>query len=271
MAENWRVFVLVHTLFNLLFELSNEDRLNILLHLREKPQRLSQVARQLNFTRQETSRNFGRLTNAQLIRKESDELYHLTAYGGQVLKLLPSFEFLTTHVDYFTNHTLSRLPHEFFARIGDLVHCTYMDDVLTTLYRSRSLMRQSKRYLNILSNQYMMSAIPLIIDALERKVRVRVILPYDLPLPPGYFEQDSVQIFLKMYQPAKKAGLYEFRRLKRVDTCIIVSDPQGGRIFFPTLHGDFDYKGFTVVDERAHLFCMDLFSYYWNKAETYLG
>jgi len=70
---------------------------------------------------------------------------------------------------------------------------------------------------------------------------------------------------------AKKQGEMEGLKndgVERVDTAIGVSDKLSGRVFFPTIEGHFDYRGFTVVDELSHKFCKDLFEYYWNKITT---
>jgi len=99
-------------------------------------------------------------------------------------------------------------------------------------------------------------------------VQVRMITPLDLRFPEGYFEQESVKEYASVEKQAKREGRLEERWIKRVDTPIGVSDKLSGRVFFPTTEGHFDYKGFTVTDERFHKYCKDLFEYYWNKATT---
>jgi predicted transcriptional regulator len=79
-----------------------------------------------------------------LIQRERSGVYQLTPYGEQALLLLPGFEFLTKHPDYFTTHTLSQLPHTFVGRIGDLVNCTYTGDVMLTFYEAETMMQQSQ-------------------------------------------------------------------------------------------------------------------------------
>ncbi len=46
-----------------------------------------------------------------------------------------------------------------------------------------------------------------------------------------------------------------------------LSEKQSGRLFFPTVERDFDYKGFTVTDERSHRFVKDLYEYYWESVD----
>ena len=250
----------------LLFELSNEDRLRILLQLKERPLKLSNLAQALDFTVQETSRNVSRLSTKHLVQRERSGVFQLTPYGEQALLLLPGYEFLSKHPAYFTTHTLSLLPHAFVGRIGDLVNGAFTGDVMLTFYEAETMMQQSQESLWLISDQHLMSTIPHLIHALQRGVKLRLFLPIDLPYPSGYYEQDSVKELQKMLPSLKRSGLYQERRVNTVDTCMGIADYASGRIFFPTLKGDFDYKGFTVTDESSHIFCRDLFTYYWNQA-----
>lgn len=252
----------------LLFELSNEDRLRILLTLNESPCKLSNLAQTLDFTVQETSRNVSRLNSKHLIQRERNGTFQLTPYGQQALLLLPGFEFLAHHPEYFTTHTLSRLPHAFVSRIGDLVQCTYQDDVMLTFYAAEVMMQHSQQFLWLISDQHLVSSTPHLTHALQRGVQIHLILPIDLGYPPGYFDLDSVKELEKIKPTAIRSGLFEERRVEVVDTCMGIAENTMGRIFFPMLNRDFDYKGFTVTDQLGHTFCKDLFSYYWKDAKA---
>lgn len=255
-------------LCNLLFELSNEDRLLILLQLKQKRAKIAHISKKLNFTVQETSRNISRLAQANLVKRGCDGSFQLTAYGENTLNLLPGFDFLSKHVNYFTSHTLSNLPHEFFCRIGDLVNCNYVDDVMITFYEAEKMMDEAKKFLWLMSDQHLVSAIPHMKKALENGAKLRVLVPKDLPFPAGYFEQECVKEYRLVEKKAKREGQIEEQWINRIDTAIGVSDNTRGRVFFPTLENNFDYKGFTVVDSLSHKFCMNLFEYYWSKAST---
>lgn len=255
-------------LCNLLFELSNEDRLMILFQLQKKPMKIAHIAKKLNFTVQETSRNASRLNEANLISRKEDGSFELSEYGENALKFLPGFEFLSKHIEYFKTHTLSRLPYEFFFRIGDLAKCKYIDDVMLTFYEAEKMMDNAEKFLYLISDQHLVSSIPHIKNALEKKVNVKIILTSDLTFPEGYFEQKVVKDYLVTEKQAKKEGTLEERWIKRVDTSMGVSDKLNARIFFPSIEGQFDYKGFNLVDRLSHKYCKDLFEYYWNKSSS---
>ncbi len=260
----------MNALFNLLFELSSEDRYKLLLCIQSYPQRLSNIARQLTLTRQETSRHLNRLSRAHLIHRRVNGVFHLTAYGEQVLKLLPGFKFLSQHTDYLTTHTLSRLPREFFYRIGDLVNCPFVNDALLTFDSCERLINQSKERILFITHQHSVSMLPHMQHALERGVQIQIISPTNLATPPGFHEHEFVQAFFEVSQSAVQSGLYQTRQLDQIDICLSVADPTQGRIVFPTLDGDFDYTGFTIIDDTSHRFCKDLFMFYWNRAHPAL-
>ncbi len=136
-------------------------------------------------------------------------------------------------------HTLSHLPHAFFCRIGDLVSCTYTDDVMLTFYEAEKMMDEAEKFLWLLSDQHLVSAVPHMKNTLEKGASLRVLLPADLTYPEGYFEQKAVKDYIVVETQAKREGRLEERWIDRVDTAIGVSDTVSGRIFFPMLEGGF--------------------------------
>jgi hypothetical protein len=139
----------------------------------------------------------------------------------------------------------------------------YIGDVLLTFYEAETMMQQSQECLWLITDQHLISSTPHLTHALQRGVQLRLVLPRELQYPSGYYEQDSFKELEKMIPSLKRSGIY---REKGVDTCMGIADHASGRIFFPTLTGGFDYKGFTVTDEYSHIFCLDLFTFYWNQA-----
>ncbi len=139
---------------------------------------------------------------------------------------------------------------------------------MLTFYEAEKMMDEAEKFLWLLSDQHLVSAVPHMKNTLEKGASLRVLLPADLTYPEGYFEQKAVKDYIVVETQAKREGRLEERWIDRVDTAIGVSDTVSGRIFFPMLEGDFDYKGFTVTDVLSHEYCKDLFEYYWNKASA---
>ena len=241
-------------LCNLLFELSSKDRLKILLELEKKAMRLTSLSKKLNLTVQETSRHLSRLSDAELIKKGGNGFYRSTPYGEHAMKLLPGFQFLSKHREYFITHTTSRLPNEFASRIGDLLNCTFTDDVMVAFHGVETMIQEAQEYVWILSNQILMSTRPFLEEAVKREVEFRVILPEDLIPPPGFEPNPTIDKVMKM------------RTLKRVDVVIAMSEKKALEVF-PTIHGKMDYFVFGTTDERSHKWCKGLFLYYWERAK----
>ena len=241
-------------LCNLLFELSNEDRLRILLELQERAMRLTHLSEKLDLTVQETSRHLSRLSDAKLILKGVDGSYRPTPYGKHAMRLLLGFEFLSKHREYLTTHTISHLPDEFVNRIGNLINCTFTEDVMVAFHRTENVIQEAKEYVWILSSQILMSTLPFLEEAVKRGAKFRLIVPEDMIPPPGFKPIPTIP------------NLIERRTLKRVDAIIVMSEKEA-RFAFPTIDEKMDYIGFGSTDESSHKWCSDLFLYYWGRAK----
>ena len=249
-------------LCNLLFELSNVDRLNILTELKKQPMKLSHVSKRFGFTVPETARNISRLHEANLIAKDVNGVFHLTPIGEEALHLLPGFKFLSKHKKYFMTHTLNTLPPEFITGIGALANCKFVNEVTESFFIFENMVREAKEYLWILVDQILASALPLISEAVTRGVECRKILPRNANIPESILALANDPVFDR----AARAHKLESRYLDKVDTVIFVSDKTAA-ISFPNLEGRFDYLDFIANDEVAQRWLKSLYSYYWNKAK----
>ena len=250
-------------LCNLLFELSNEDRLNILLELQKNPLRLSHISEKFHFTVPETARNIARLTEANLLYKDADGRFRLTPLGEEALKLLPSFEFISKNKNYLQTHSLSRLPPEFATGIGALVDYKFVKEVTTSIFNIENMMRQADEFIWVMVDQLLASAVSLSAEAVSRGVELRKIIPRtaDIPDPILTLANDPV------FEKAARARKLESRYLDRVDVTILLSEKELALIAFPTLEGKFDFLGFQSQDELAHNWAKSLFLHYWDKAK----
>ena len=249
-------------LCNLLFELSNVDRLNIMLELKKKPMKISHVSKKFNFTVQETSRNISRLHDANLIAKGTDGAFHLTPYGEEALNLLPAFQFLSKNKKYFTSHTLSTLPPEFTRGLGAIANCKVINEVTEGFYNYENMLREAKEYVWVLVDQILASSLPLTVEAFKRGVEFRKILPRNANIPEGILALANDPVF----DQAARAQKLESRYLDKVDTVVFISD-KVATIGFPNLEGKFDYLSFSSKDDTAHKWLKSLYLYYWNKAK----
>lgn len=240
-------------LCSLLFELSNVDRLKILLKLQSEEFRMSKIAQKLELSVQETSRHLSRLGDSKMISKEPDGNYRITPYGQLSIELISGLEFISNNQEYFMHHKLLQIPESFVKRAGALRKCSYTDDVMLAFHKTEIIIQEAERYVWIMSNQILMSTLPFLEEALKRKVELKLILPEDLIPPAGF-------------KPLPQMGeLIKRRTLKKIDT-IIISSEKEARIAFPTIENKMDQIGFGTKDKDSLNWCKDLFQYYWEKA-----
>ncbi len=254
-------------LCDLLFELSNEDRLGIIYRLEEEAMNITGLARALGITTQEASRHSSRLVDMGLTMKDPDGLHRLTPYGRLVLRLLPGLEFVSRTREYFTAHTLSGLPFQMLCRMGELAACSYVDDVMVAIYNIEKVIREAEENLWNLGSHYPASVIPLLQEALERGVSARSIdHKHKLPHPQmiDVFTEDD---WVRVVRRARSEGRSVDRLLEDIPVSLWMSEREVGILSFCKEDGDFDFLGFSSGDEGARRWCRDLFEFFWERAE----
>ncbi len=248
----------------LLFELAGPDRLSILFELQKKPQKLSHLSKNLNFTVQETSRNVARLNQTKLVTKAAEGNLGLTSYGEEILGLLLGFDFLSRHSGYFTKHSLAGLPKEFRYNLAALNGCQLVEDVMVAFAKVEHMIQLAQDYVWILTNQILVSSLPYLQDALRRGVKFRLIMPSSVTPPKDALERMYDPVFLEAMQKRQ----FENRFLPRVDVLICMSEKGLAALGFSDTEGKIDYHGFQGTDDLAFKWAKGLFLNYWNSAAT---
>jgi predicted transcriptional regulator len=237
---------------DLLFELANTDRLTILGEIDKEPMRLSQVARKLSATVQETSRHLERLSRARLIEKDPASAYGITSFGRLVLSLLPSFDFLQKRREFFLSHDLSSLPPGFIQRIGELSEHHYVDRLDEALAHAERIIKEAEQYLWLMSDQQVRQSYP---HEHPEPVSLRLILP--------------TGIDLEAFQRIRKqtGSRLQIRSMDHVKATIVMNEKTAA-VCFPSLDGRMDFtQGFAGKAPKFHGWCRDLYSFYWEKSK----
>lgn len=244
----------MESLSELLFELSNEDRLKILLELEKGPNNLTRIAKNLDFTAQGTSRNVARLFQMSLITRNLEGDYIITPYGSVSLKLLSSYEFLSRNRQYFLGHDASVLPYEFINRLGELSASSFQGDFITNYVLEGEMAMQAEEYVYGMGDQINAHSPPIVAEKLKLGVELRSILPETIVPPPGF-------------QPA--AGV-DRRLLPKVPIQITMTDKKA-MFGLSTLDGKIDHTVFVSEDPKFRKWCLDLFNYYWVRGKPLVG
>jgi predicted transcriptional regulator len=245
---------------DLFFELSNEDRLRILLELQNSSSKLTQLSNALKLPNQEVSRQLARLVALELIYKDSRGSYNLTPYAEHLIELIPGFEFMSKNRGYFRTHTTNNLPLEFRLRIGELSKCTPLEDVMTGLYSVQKMTCEALEYTWIMQEQGNVNIAECLEEAIQRGAECREILPN------GIIPSEHYARYIGGWgpdHPMRKSNC-ERRYIDRLPVAVIMSEKEVPQVIFPTVEGRFDYSGFRANDKAAHKWCMDVYQYCWG-------
>ena len=257
----------MESFYDVLFEVSNEDRHKILLQLADNARNVTELSKTLGLSLTETSRHLSRLSEVGLTKRGADGFYYLTSYSELTLRLLPGLHFISSHKDYFSSHSLVRLPLELVTRIGELEECEYIAGVMVAIYNIERIIREADEFLWNIGSNYPSSTPSLIGQALSRGVRGRSIDLKDAVTPPKLREEFLDEKWVRTIGMARADGSVEEKLLERNDVYLWMSEKEVAILAFPKPDGGFDLLGFTSTDERFHKWCSDLFEYYWEKAE----
>jgi len=256
-------------LCSLLFELSSDDRLNILRELSKKAAGVTALSKLLDLTTQETSRQVFRLKGAGLLRRDQKGFYRLTSYAELVLKQLEGLNFVSEHKEYFKTHSLANIPEDIVLRIGDIAESTYLSSVSQAFYSVERLIKEAESYIWLVSDQIPFGVFCELGKALERGTRNKVIqtkgFVYLSSIVRDYFQYYEKNI-VPIEQRSWAAGTLEDRLEDQVDVFLFVSEREAA-VAFPLNSGRFDYLVFSGSGKRFHRWCSDVFDYYWPKAQ----
>ena len=253
-------------LCSLFFELSNEDRLSIILKLMDEPMKLTHLANTLDLTVQECSRQLARLTSIDLVTKDPDGFYVLQPYGRHAFRLFPGFQFLAEHVDYFNRHTLGLLPEKFMGRIGELRASERLTRLMATFANIDRTLGESEEFFWFMTNETLITPLQFKMgkEALDRGVQIRVIEPIGYAPPKDIVEGISEEV-REGYDRHRVTGLLDDRAYEKIDVTMYMNEKELAVLAFPAETGEFDYLGFASTDPKVLEWCKDLHMYYWER------
>jgi predicted transcriptional regulator len=253
----------------LLFELSSDDRLNILLELKKEAASVTKLSKLLDLTTQEASRQVSRLKQAGLLLKDQKGFHRLTSYAELVLKQLDGLNFVSRHKGYFRKHSLAQMPEDLVLRIGDISEATYLSNVSQALYSVERLIKEAQNYIWLISDQISFGVFCELGKALERGTRNRAIqtksFVYLRSIVRDYFQYYEEHI-TQIERRSWNTGALEDRLVDQVDVFLFVSEKEAA-VAFPLNSGKFDYLTFSGSEKRFHNWCSNTFEYYWSKAQ----
>jgi predicted transcriptional regulator len=248
------------------FELASEQRLAIIFQLNEKSAKISQIAKGLGITMQEAHRNVNRLQGAGLIEKDPEGVFSLTTFGNTIIKQIPTFNYLSKHKEYFSEHMLGELPIKFIMRLGALDKCEYIKGVVAILERWKDIYREADQYIYEIVPQVPMDLIePAVTRVKEKGVKYSYVFPKDVIIPKG-----RKDLLKKLgHGELLNKGAIERRMVESVQVAVILNEKQAA-VLFPTQKGETDMNMiFHSTDPVFHEWCLDYFRYRWYGSDIF--
>jgi len=237
----------------LFFELASESRLGILSELRNEKLKMQEIARRLNVTATEASRQLERLSTALLIRRQSDGTFTIAEYGKLVLQLTSSLGFVSRHQDYFSTHDIMHIPSQFVNRICELSQTNLITDTIESINKGQRMFLEARQFIWGSGEGVIPEPMgPALDEQIRKGVKLRFLIPKNR-LPPSA-------------SPPETAKTVEIRGLSELPAIIALTEKEAG-ICFPIVGGRMDYAGFFGKDPTFLNWVKDLFLYYWDRGK----
>jgi predicted transcriptional regulator len=243
----------LHMLF---YELASEDRLAILRELCSSSLKMQDVARKLDLTATEASRQLQRMSQAKLVERGPEGTYNTTQLGRLLLVLSASIAFIYKHDDYFLTHDVTRIPLPFVNRLGELSQATLVADLIVDLARWEALLRSAQDHIWVMTPRAMEHLTRVSAEKLSEGLKIRSIMNE---------ENRNSEVSL----PSSKNA--ERKLIQEVPVIMIISEKEA-TVSFPSTRADgtADFaSAFFGSDPTFLKWANDLFLYYWEHAKIW--
>ena len=254
----------------ILFELSNEERLRIFKALFNEKKKHSDLEQELNLPGSEISRHLKRLNESHLIRKSLNHQYSITNLGKIFYQLLDIFEVSIKLREFFNTHSISMIPMELMLQLGSLKTIEIGIKTIQNLELREELIKNAEKVIFITMDQIQSSIIPVIESNIQNNsmdIRILVdksnlILEENNALD-TLNQQNSLNSFINE-DLANKSKVYD----KNLEFSLLVTDK--GAMLFLEKDGEIDYNQCLIDNNESFIeWTSELFDYYWLKGTQY--
>lgn len=240
----------------LFMDLASESRLDILRTLSADHLKMQDIARKLNLTATEASRQLQRMANAKLIERIADGSYMATRYGTLQLALISSMEFAFRYRDLFIGFDQGKLPVQFIHRLGELSDGELVTELAEGLTRMENIIRNAKGFVWVMTRQVMPAMIRAMEERISSGVRLRSLI-YEKPSAP-----------LKDY--ILSGDLIERRTLPEVNLVLLATEDEAA-ILLPFSNMANGTPIFFGRDAQFMGWVYDLYSHYWAQGKKWVS
>ena len=247
----------MENLQELLFELSSNERMGIMMILRDESLKLSDLSRRICLTNPETLRQLRRLSDVELIQREPSGLYEISVYGELILSQLEGIGFIARNRDFFSRCDTSFLPYEYVNRFGELLSGSIEYEPFRVLEKTQQVLEEAEEFVWIISNQNFALYLPTMMKKLASRFDFRLIFPE------GVYPPEHLALIF-----SDTPGMYK-HVLPEVNIRLVVTDKYAG-FGLPLIENNTDYRAIMGDETKFYKWCKDLFLHYWDRSKPHI-
>jgi len=246
-------------------ELASPQRLQILFKLSEKSFTITEMAKELDSTKQEVHRNFRRLEDSRLIEKNVDGKYSVTTFGKTMCTQVPSLVFLSENMEYFEDHEFGDVPIKFIMRTGQLAGGKHIKGVVKVLEQWKTIYKNANEYVYEAFYEVPLDLIEPLVKRIKNGIQFNYIFSKSAVIPKGRKDLLRKLGFDKLIEK----GLVE-RKMRDTVLTVVVLNEKEACVLFPNRKGEADISEmFYGNDPMFHEWCLDYFRYCWYGSDVF--
>jgi len=246
-------------------ELASPQRLQILFKLLEKSFAITEMAKELDSTKQEVHRNFRRLEDIRLIEKDVDGKYSITTFGKTMCTQVPSLVFLSQNMEYFEDHEFGDIPTKFIMRTGQLAGGKHIKGVVKVLEQWKAIYKNANEYVYEVLYEVPLDLIEPLVKRIKEGIQFNYIFSKSAVIPKGRKDLLRKLGFDKLIEK----GLVE-RKMKDSVLTVVVLNEKEACVLFPNRKGEADISEMFYGDDLMfHEWCLDYFRYCWYGSDVF--
>ncbi|MEK0340201.1 MAG: transcriptional regulator [Nitrosopumilus sp.] len=246
-------------------ELASPQRLQMLFKLSVKSFTITEMAKELDSTKQEVHRNFRRLEDSRLIEKNVDGKYSITTFGKTMCTQVPSLVFLSQNMEYFEDHEFGDMPTKFIMRTGQLAGGKHIKGVVKVLEQWKTIYKNANEYVYEVLYEVPLDLIEPLVKRIKEGIQFNYIFSKSAVIPKGRKELLGKLGFDKLIEK----GLVERKMMDRVLTVVVLNEKEAC-VLFPNRKGEADISEmFYGNDLMFHEWCLDYFRYCWYGSDVF--
>lgn len=251
---------------NYVLDLASPQRLNILFKLLSKDSTPTEIAKELESTKQEVHRNFIRLEESGLIEKKNNGKYSTTTFGETVCTQVPTIVFFSQNRKYFEEHTFVDIPYKFKIRCGQLAVSQHVKGISKVLEQWKTIYKNSKEYIYEILSEAPLDLIEPLVKQIKKGIKFQYIFSESTVVPKGRKDLLKKLGFNNLIEK----GLIERKMAKNVQTVIVLNEKEAC-VLFPKNDGESDLtEMFYSDDPMFHEWCLDYFRFCWYGSDEFI-